>query len=67
MNPETVQAQQEASALREQLAKLERDPRNLQGGSPDFTAGNVPAVSLEYARKYREFKYHETLFRKENI
>ncbi len=61
-NPQVVRARQEASALREQLSKLERDPRNTSSGSPDFSAGDVPGLSLEYSRKYRELKYHETLF-----
>ena len=61
-NPETIQAQEEATALRAQLSQLEKDPRNGTPGSPEFAAGQVPAVSLEYARKFREFKYHETLF-----
>jgi tyrosine-protein kinase Etk/Wzc len=61
-NPESIQAEQEAGALRTQLAQLEKDPRNTSSGSPEFAAGQVPAVSLEYARKFREFKYHETLF-----
>ena len=61
-NPELIREQQEALALRGQLMQLERDPRNTQSGSPGFAGGQIPAVSLEYARKYREVKYHEMLF-----
>lgn len=61
-NPELIREQQEAAALRGQLLQLERDPRNKQSGSPGFAGGQIPAVSLEYARKYREVKYHEMLF-----
>jgi len=61
-NPEAVRAQQEINALRAQLAQLESDPRSQQLGAADFPAGRVPEVSLEYARKLREVKYHETLF-----
>jgi tyrosine-protein kinase Etk/Wzc len=61
-NPEAVRVQEEINALRGQLAKMESDPRNPQSGSEDFPAGQVPEVSLEYARKLREVRYHETLF-----
>ncbi|RXH58444.1 GumC family protein [Granulicella sibirica] len=61
-NPEAIQAEQEAAALRSQLAKLENDPQNTGSGNPEVVAGQLPAVSLEYTRKYRELKYHETLF-----
>jgi uncharacterized protein involved in exopolysaccharide biosynthesis len=61
-NPEAVRAQEEINALRSQLAKMENDPRNPQAGAGDFAAGRVPEVSLEYARKLREVRYHESLF-----
>jgi tyrosine-protein kinase Etk/Wzc len=61
-NPETVRIQEEINTLRNQLAVLEKDPRNMQSSSTDFQAGRVPEVSLEYARKLREVKYHESLF-----
>jgi uncharacterized protein involved in exopolysaccharide biosynthesis len=60
-NPDAVRVQQEINALRDQLSKLEGDPRNpqLTLGIP---AGQVPAITLEYLRKLREVKYHESLF-----
>jgi tyrosine-protein kinase Etk/Wzc len=62
-NPVAMRAQEEINSLREQLAKLENDPRNPELTSPiGIPAGRLPAVSLEYARKLREVKYHETLF-----
>ncbi len=62
-NPVAVRAQEEINSLRNQLAKLERDPRNPELASTfGIPAGRVPAVALEYARKLREVKYHETLF-----
>ena len=62
-NPVAIRAQEEIKSLREQLDKLEKDPRNPQLSNPiGIPAGRVPAVSLEYARKLREVKYHETLF-----
>ncbi len=62
-NPVAIRAQEEINSLRNQLAKLERDPRNPELTSTfGISAGRVPAVALEYARKLREVKYHETLF-----
>jgi len=61
-NPEAVRVQEEINALRNQLAVLEKDPRNLRSSTTDFQAGQVPEVSLEYARKLREVKYHDSLF-----
>jgi tyrosine-protein kinase Etk/Wzc len=62
-NPVAIRAQEEINSLRNQLAKLEKDPRNPELVSTfGIPAGRVPAVALEYARKLREVKYHETLF-----
>jgi capsule polysaccharide export protein KpsE/RkpR len=61
-NPDTVRTQEEIAALREQLAQLERDPRNSQPGTTGIVSGRVPEVSLEYARRLREVRYHESLF-----
>ncbi len=62
-NPLEIKAQEEINSLREQLAKLENDPKNSQLiGTVGIPAGRVPEVSLEYARKLREVKYHESLF-----
>jgi tyrosine-protein kinase Etk/Wzc len=61
-NPNTIRLEEEISSLRNQLAKLESDPRNPELSTVGIRAGEVPAVTLEYARKYREVKFHETLF-----
>ncbi|HEY4762744.1 MAG TPA: Wzz/FepE/Etk N-terminal domain-containing protein [Candidatus Sulfotelmatobacter sp.] len=62
-NPVAVRAEEEISSLRNQLARLEKDPRNPELASTfGIPAGRVPTVALEYARKLREVKYHETLF-----
>ncbi len=61
-NPKTIMIQEEINSLRDQLSKLEKDPRNPELSSVGISAGKVPAITLEYARKFREVKYHETLF-----
>jgi uncharacterized protein involved in exopolysaccharide biosynthesis len=60
-NSQLVQAQQELSGLRAQLAKL--------GGSEDSSGdefiipkGRVPEAGMEYIRKLRDVKYYETIF-----
>jgi uncharacterized protein involved in exopolysaccharide biosynthesis len=60
-NSQLVQAQQELDGLRAQLAKL--------GGSEEgadaalmVPKGRVPEAGLEYMRKLRDVKYHETIF-----
>ncbi len=61
-NPDAIRVQQEINSLREQLSKLEGDPRNPQLSTLGIPAGRVPAITLEYLRKLREVKYHESLF-----
>ncbi len=61
-NPDMTVLQQEISALRQQLVKLEDDQQHLAPGDTQVPAGRVPSEGLEYARKLREVKYHETLF-----
>lgn len=60
-NPEMVRLQEEIAALRRQLAKLEDDRERLAPGDTQVPASRVPGAGLEYARKLREVKYHETL------
>jgi len=60
-NPDVLRAQEEVTALRGQLSQLEKDPRNAHSGSPEIAGGRIPTVSLEYARKFREVRYHATL------
>ena len=59
-NPDLVRAEQELSALRGQLARLE-------GGAgkrsfADVPIESVPTAGLEYIRGLREVRYRETLF-----
>jgi tyrosine-protein kinase Etk/Wzc len=62
-NPEVARLDGEISTMRQQLIKLENDQqRPSQPGDIAMPAGQVAEDSLEYARKFREVKYHETLF-----
>ena len=62
-NPTVSRVQEEIATMRGQLAKLENDEeRQEQPGNISLPAGKVPEDTLEYARKLREVKYHETLF-----
>ena len=62
-NPVTLRIREEINALRQQLSKLENDLRS-QGLSDTvgISVERMPAVSLEYVRKLRDVKYHETLY-----
>lgn len=62
-NPDVTRLQQEISTMRAQLSKLENDQqRRVEPGNIAIPAGNVPEDSLEYSKKLREVRYHETLF-----
>jgi tyrosine-protein kinase Etk/Wzc len=57
-NPRVETAQREMDALRDQIHKLE-----ASAGSEGIqvTANRLPAAELDYVRKLRNVKYHETL------
>jgi len=57
-NPDLRFAAEQATALRAQLAKLERGAGDGDSGS----TGKLSAGAVEYARKWRDVKYQETLF-----
>jgi len=62
-NPELQQAQQELNALRAQVAKLDRGQPGAEGDATSIVVpGKVPESALELVRKYRDFKYHETIY-----
>jgi tyrosine-protein kinase Etk/Wzc len=61
-NPDVTRQQEEIATMRSQLAKLENDQQRQSPGNLAVPAGRIPEDSLEYARKLREVKYHETLF-----
>ena len=61
VNPAYVRLQQEIAGLRQELGRLEKSNRS---GSGDIfvPAGKVPEAGLEYVRRLRDVKYHETVF-----
>lgn len=61
-NPDVERLQERIDTMQSQLAKLENDQRQLQPGNIAVPAGRVPEDMLEYERKLRDVKYHETLF-----
>jgi len=60
-NAEYMRAQKELANLRAQLARLEGD-QSLSAPGLILPKGSVPLPSLEYARKFRDVKYRETIF-----
>lgn len=61
-NPAVVRTQAEIENLQEQLRKLESDSSQRNPGSVQAPTSKVPDLTLQYIRKLREVKYHETLF-----
>lgn len=60
-NPGYLRVQQEIGGLRSELARLEKS--NRSGGGDIFVpTGRVPEAGLEYVRRVRDVKYHETVF-----
>jgi tyrosine-protein kinase Etk/Wzc len=59
-NAQLVQAQEELEGLRTQLAKLGGSDQGADIGL--LPKGKVPTAGLEYVRKLRDVKYHETIF-----
>ncbi len=60
-NPELILAKQELAALQAQLAKVagsDRDP----GSDINLSKGRVTQAGMEYLRRYRDLKYHETVY-----
>jgi uncharacterized protein involved in exopolysaccharide biosynthesis len=60
-NPDMKRIMQEVLGLRSELAKLEKDP-TVTKGDVMMPFGKAPGVALEYGRRFRDMKYHETLF-----
>jgi capsule polysaccharide export protein KpsE/RkpR len=59
-NPQVQVLQRELAALRSELARVEADDGS--GSKLELSGRKLPEASLEYIRKMREVKYHETLF-----
>jgi tyrosine-protein kinase Etk/Wzc len=60
-NPDVKRTNQELIGLRGELEKLEKTASSGKGDVL-VTFDKAPATSLEYLRRYRDVKYHETLF-----
>lgn len=61
-NPAVVRLQTEIERLQGELRKLENGSSKRTPGSVQAPTAKVPELALEYVRKQREVKYHETLF-----
>jgi uncharacterized protein involved in exopolysaccharide biosynthesis len=59
-NPQLLAILEETSALHAQLDKLQKTGEGA--GDPLIPARGIPQAALEYLRKERDLKYHETLF-----
>ena len=59
-NPKFQVIKRELGTLQAELARLEKG--NHVPGTPEVPTGQLPQAGLEYLRKFREVKYHETLF-----
>lgn len=60
-NPDYVRSRAELTGLQAQLSKLESS-KHAKPGDVFVPASQVPESGLEYVRRLREVKYHETLF-----
>lgn len=61
-NPQVVRIQTQIAGLQQQLQRLQSDPSKRQPGNVQLPTAQVPELALEFVRKQREVKYHETLF-----
>jgi len=61
-NPEVLRQEIELKALRNELKELEASSARRNPGDPLMPTSMVPAAGLEYMRRLRDVKYHETLF-----
>jgi tyrosine-protein kinase Etk/Wzc len=63
-NPEVVTLQSQIAGLRAQLADFEKGHPGVAAvaGNVLTPTSQVPAAGLEYIRRMRDVKYHETLF-----
>lgn len=59
-NPRFQSVKHELAALRSELGNLESGEH--VAGTPEVPVGKLPQAGLEYLRKYRDVKYHESLY-----
>ena len=59
-NPEVLRTQDEIKSLQSQVTQMEEG--QSKGDFGHFSTAQVPALQLEYIRRARDVKYHETLF-----
>jgi tyrosine-protein kinase Etk/Wzc len=59
-SPDVVRLQSEIASLQSQLSSLQSVKRRASGDM--VSTSMIPALQLEYVRKEREVKYHESLF-----
>lgn len=59
-NPDVLRVRSEIASLNAQVAQMESSKTGGPSGS--LSTVQVPGLELEYVRKAREVKYHETLF-----
>ena len=59
-NPDVLRAREEINSLQAQAAQMERGA--VAGHFGRFSTAQVPEAALEYIRKARDVKYHETVF-----
>jgi tyrosine-protein kinase Etk/Wzc len=61
-NPQVVRLQTQIAGLQQQIQRRQNDLSKREPGSVELPTIKVPELALEYVRKQREVKYHETLF-----
>jgi uncharacterized protein involved in exopolysaccharide biosynthesis len=60
-NPTLFRIQRQVDALHQRLRSLENSHWQMQRGNTELHTGRYPTERLEYLRKFREVKYHESL------
>jgi len=60
-NPDVAELEQQIDGLKKQLSILESTQANSLPGDAQVPSGRVPAAGLDYLRKLREVRYHESL------
>src|SRR5215469_2640236 len=61
-NPAVIRLETQIADLQRQLERIENDKGRSHPGNLQPPAAKVPELALDYVRKQREVKYHETLF-----